>query len=251
MTRRTFLRIAAAAVCAAVLGLGALASVHAGSETAWSLNATAIEGCSCPMFCQCYFNSEPASHGGHSHGGHDHGEAASGHFCKFNMAWKVNHGRHGATQLDGAKFWIAGDLGSGWEDGKMDWAALHFDPAVTAEQRQGIVAALGALFPVEWERFGVKEDKPVEWSAGPDAAVARLAGGEAGEIRLRRAPTALADGPVVLTNLRYWGAPRNDGFVLMPNEVEAYRVGTDAFEFRGTNGFMITIDIDSRDAAGG
>jgi hypothetical protein len=166
------------------------------------------------------------------------------------MAWKVNQGRHGATRLDGAKFWIAGDLGSGWADGKMDWAALHFDPQVSAEQRQGIVAALGALFPVEWDRFGVGDDKAIEWTAGRDAAVARLAGGEAGEIRLRRPPTALTEEPVVLTNLRYWGAPRNDGFVLMPNEVEAYRVGADAFEYRNGNGFMITIDIESTAAAG-
>jgi hypothetical protein len=33
----------------------------------------------------------------------------------------------------------------------------------------------------------------------------------------------------------------------MPNEVEAYRVGPRAFEFKGTNGFMITYDINSKD----
>jgi hypothetical protein len=35
----------------------------------------------------------------------------------------------------------------------------------------------------------------------------------------------------------------------MPNEVEAYRLGPNAFEFKGTNGFMITFDINSKDAA--
>ncbi len=40
---------------------------------------------------------------------------------------------------------------------------------------------------------------------------------------------------------------RNSGFILMPNEVEAYRVGDKAFEFKGTNGFMITVDINARD----
>ena len=34
----------------------------------WSMNATIIEACSCPMFCQCYFGPEPAAH--HA-GGHD------------------------------------------------------------------------------------------------------------------------------------------------------------------------------------
>ena len=56
-----------------------------------------------------------------------------------------------------------------------------------------------------------------------------------------------ADGSPVIENLRYWGVPRNDGFVLMPNEVQAYRVGDKAFETRGTNGFMITLDITSSD----
>jgi hypothetical protein len=35
----------------------------------------------------------------------------------------------------------------------------------------------------------------------------------------------------------------------MPNEVEAYRVGPKAFEHKGTNGFMITVDINSKDVA--
>ncbi len=45
--------------------------------------------------------------------------------------------------------------------------------------------------------------------------------------------------------------PRIDGFVLMANEVEAYRTGDRPFEFRGTNGFMITLDINSNDVAAG
>ena len=46
----------------------------------------------------------------------------------------------------------------------------------------------------------------------------------------------------------YWGVPRNDGFVLMPNVVEAYRTGDKQFEYKGTNGFMITIDTSSKDS---
>ncbi|HKR83912.1 MAG TPA: hypothetical protein VJS37_07020, partial [Terriglobales bacterium] len=53
--------------------------------------------------------------------------------------------------------------------------------------------------------------------------------------------------PVVLKNVKYWGTPRNDGFVMMPNDVEAYRHGPNAFEYKGTNGFMITIDMNSKD----
>jgi hypothetical protein len=56
--------------------------------------------------------------------------------------------------------------------------------------------------------------------------------------------------PVVIKNLKYWGVPRNDGFVLMPNKVEAYRVGDKPFEYKGSNGFMITFDIKSTDFKG-
>ena len=59
----------------------------------------------------------------------------------------------------------------------------------------------------------------------------------------------MTDEPIVMHNLRYWGAPRNDGFVMMQNEVEAYRIGKPPFEFKRTNGFMITFDITSKDVA--
>lgn len=35
------------------------------------------------------------------------------------------------------------------------------------------------------------------------------------------------------------GISRNDGFVMMPNEVKAYHEGASAFEYKDTNGFMI------------
>src|SRR5438876_6111459 len=127
----------------------------------WSMNATAIEACSCPMFCQCYFNSAPAGHGG-GHEGH------AEHYCRFNMAYKVNRGTYGTTDLTGAKFWIAGDLGGDFSKGQMDWAVLTFDPSVTKDQRDGIVAALGKLFPVKWNSFTVAKDADIAWSANKD-----------------------------------------------------------------------------------
>ncbi len=51
----------------------------------------------------------------------------------------------------------------------------------------------------------------------------------------------------MIKNLRYLGVPRNEGFALMPNKVQAYRKGEKAFETKGTNGFMITLDISSKD----
>src|SRR5260370_24323388 len=101
----------------------------------WSMNATIIEACSCPMFRQCYFNDKPAGHG--EHAGHSHGEGGE-HFFKFNNAYRVNHGHYGGTKMDGAKFWIAGDLGGDFSKRQMDLATLTFDPAGTPTQTEGI-----------------------------------------------------------------------------------------------------------------
>ena len=224
----------------------AKAAKTAGAE--WAMNATIIEACSCPMFCQCYFDTKPAAHGGHGHGGHGAGE----HFCKFNNAFKVNRGHHGDTKLDGAKFWVGGDLGGDFSQGKMDWAVLTFDPATTHPQRMAIKAILAHVYPVQWKSFEVAGDQPIEWKADKDNAVARMGpGGKAAEVVLKRWP-GNTDQPIVIHNLKYWGTPRNDGFVLMPNSVEALRKAPDGkkpFEFKGTNGFMITFDITSKDVA--
>ena len=226
--------------CALALGIGLAWALAAAADEAagWALNATAIESCSCPMFCTCYFSDHPAGHGGH------HGEE---HFCRFNMAYKVNHGHHGGTDLAGAKFWIAGDLGAEFGDGEADWAVVTFDPAVTQEQRAGIAAALPAVFPIRWKSFAIGEDAAIEWQATAERAVGRLDGGRGAEVVLTNNVLRNTDEPVVIHNLKYWGVPRNDGFVLMPNEVNAYRRGENAFETRGTNGFTVTIDMSSAD----
>jgi len=235
-------------VLAAFLVLASAATVYAVNKEFtpdWSMNATVIEACSCPMFCQCYFDHKPASHAEHaSMGGMSHGDA--GTFCKFNNAFKVNKGNYGGVKLDGAKFWVAGDLGAEFSDGEMDWAVLHFDPSVTPEQREGIKTALGHIYPVKWKSFTVGADTPMEWTATKDVATAKLDGGKVAEVVLKR-NQGMTDQPIVIQNLRYFGVPRNTGFVLMQNEVEAYRTGDKPYEYKGTNGFMITLDINSKD----
>src|SRR5262245_43870383 len=89
----------------------------------WSLNATVIEACSCPMFCQCYFNSSPAMHAGHD------GHGAMERYCRFNRALSVNRGHVGSTSLVGVKLWMAGDLGPDFSHDQYDWAVVTFDPS--------------------------------------------------------------------------------------------------------------------------
>lgn len=203
----------------------------------WALNATIIEACSCPMFCQCYFNTKPAAH-------HEHG--MSEHFCKGNLAFKINSGNYGSVNLDGVKFWNAGNLGDDFSDGRVPWMEITFDPSVTQEQRKAIGIIMGYVYPMKVDEFTFGKDAPIDWEYTKDHAIAKLDDGKAGEIILNRY-AGMTEEPIVIHNLKYIGAPRNDGFILMPNEIEAYRVGPNAFEFNGTNGFVITIDINSKD----
>jgi uncharacterized protein DUF1326 len=230
-----------AAFAAALAGSGLAAPpAPAGGTSEWAANMTAIEACSCPMFCQCYFNTQPAGHAGHE------GHAGAQHFCRANLAYRINKGHHGATSLDGARFWVVTDLGGDFSKGEMDWAVLYFDKALTPAQREAIGVVAGKLFPVKWKSFKTAEATIDKWQFDKDGAHALLDGGKTAEVKLHRFQ-GMTNEPVIIRNLRYWGAPRNDGFVMMPNDVEAYRAGPNAFEFKGSNGFMITVDLNSKD----
>jgi hypothetical protein len=234
MTVRKAVFLLALGTGAVVVGGGAPAKGAAD----WALNATVIEACSCPMFCQCYFNTKPAAH-------HDHSGSA-GHFCRANLAFRVNRGHYGPTRLDGAKFWVSNDLGGDFSQGKMDWAVLTFDKALSPRQREGVEALVKHVFPVQWNSFTTAEGVVDKWEFTKDEAHALLDGGKTAEVKLKRF-AGMTDEPIVIKNLKYWGVPRHEGFVLMPNDVEAYRVGPKAFEYKGTNGFMITFDMTSQD----
>lgn len=214
-------------------------------DPTWDFNATVIEACSCPMFCPCFFKPQPAGHPSR-HGGHgeEHGEME--HFCRFNIAYHVNEGSYNGVSLNDVEYWFAGDLGADFSEGKTEWAALTFDPAVTEEQREGIKSILSNIYPLEWKSFEVAEDADMKWEATNDKAVASLDNGNTAEIVLQRQP-GMTDEPVVIQNIRYTMVPRNDGIILMPNVIEAYKVGDKAFEFKGSTGFMVTLDMTSED----
>jgi len=211
---------------------------HSAPGADWAINATAIEACSCPHFCMCYFNAHPAA---------QHEDGKTEHYCKFNNAYKVNKGHYGATDLTGAKFWLHGDLGADFSQGQMDWAVATFDKSTSQEQRQALGEILGHVFPVKWRSFETDEGN-IDWTFDKNQAHAALNGGKTAEIKLKRFQ-GMTDEPAVLKNVRYWGTPRNDGFVMMPNELEAYKEGPKAYEFKGTNGFMLTFDMSSKDVA--
>ena len=241
--KKKYLFVSAALVLCFVVAASIGKPQATGSGPEWSLNATIIEACSCPMFCQCYFGMKPAEHTGHE------GHGGTGHFCRFNNAFRVNKGSYGDVKLDSAKFWVAGDLGGDFSKGQMDWAVVTFDKSMTKEQRDAVATILAHLYPVKWNKLTTAEGK-MTWANGKTEARATMDGGKTAEVVLNKAGVNanVAGEPVVIRNLKYWGAPRNTGFILTPNVVEAYRAGDKPFEFKGTNGFIITFDIDSKTA---
>jgi len=226
------------AVVAAVL----VASVHAQALAKeppgdWAVNTTIIDGCSCRMLCPCIFGS-PATVGSaatHEHAGH--------RSCYFNAAFRVNKGHHGGVKLDGLKFWFAGDKG----DAKT--VELTFEPSATHDQRDAVRAFLSHFLPVKWTSLTEGPDATIAWKAGAERAEARLDGGKAAEVVLTRYSGATGKGTTVIRNMGYFASTRNDGFNILPTETLVYRRGPRPapFEFKGTSGWTITIDMNSND----
>ena len=226
----------------AVVATVLVASIHAQALTKegsadWAVNATIIDGCSCRMLCPCIFGS-PATVGSaatHEHTGH--------RSCYFNAAFRVNKGRYGELMLDGVKFWFAGDKG----DAKT--VELTFESSATTEQRAATRVFLSHFLPLKWTSLTEGPDAKIDWKAEAVRAEAKLDGGKAAEVVLTRYSGATGEGTSVIRNMRYFAATRNDGFNILPVEHLAYRRGPKPapFEFKGTSGWTITIDMNSKD----
>jgi hypothetical protein len=224
-------------ICIAFVAAVCVAGVQAKQDsTDWAVNTTIIDGCSCRMLCPCIFGS-PATVGSaatHEHSGH--------RSCYFNAAFHVNKGHYGKVSLDGLKFWFAGDKG----DAKT--VELTFEPSTTQEQRAGIRVFISHFYPLKWTSFTEGPDAKIDWKAEAIRAEAKLDNGKAAQVVLTRNPGSTGAGTTVIKNMSYFGN-RNDGFNILPVEFLAYLRGPkpESFEFRGTSGWTITIDMNSKD----
>lgn len=215
-------RVTIGTAIALVLGVGAAWLALAGDAGSYDVTATAIEACSCPLFCSCYFNTSPSD----------------GHSCQFNNAYRFEEGSHwGGVDLSGAKLWVSGDLGSHFGSGKTEWATVSFDRAVTPEQKAAINGWIGKVFPVQWGKVEVRDDD-IEWVDEEKTAHAALGSGLA-EIHLAKVFDAHGEQSTV-THTGYWGASSNTGFRLAHSTHE-YN-GEPKYSYEGRNGFMITLN---------
>src|SRR5919108_3723630 len=182
-------RVSILALCAVLVGA-------TNPPTSSRMKADYVEACSCHLFCPCYFNK--------------HAEHPS---CEFNMAVKVKEGRAGATNLAGAKYWLTGDLGENWGiQKKAAWVTATFDPSTTKAQRDALVPLILRTYGLQWDELKSAE-APIEIKNQGDVVEASLAGGKMAHMKLQREPGADGTG-VVLKNVKYFNAQKNDGFVL-------------------------------------
>lgn len=186
----------------------------------WSIKADYIEACSCSMFCSCYFNTGPEG----------------GMKCEFNNAVKIAEAHVGDVKLDGKKFWISGDLGGDFTKG-MKSAIITVEPGTTKAEKDAIVFLIGKIYPVTWKSVNM-DVAPITWKRNGTEGYAKL--GTKGEVRLKGVKGA--DGrQVVIDNLKYWGADKNNGFELAYSDHHYTGFGH-KYNLKGRNGFFIHIE---------
>jgi hypothetical protein len=195
----------------------------------FDITASYIEACSCDMFCPCYFNP---------HATHHH----EGDYCRANLVLRTDKGYYKDTKLDGAKVWVATDLGSDWSGtGKDSWVVIHYDPSVTPEQKAAFNDILGQLYPIKWQKADV-DTAGFTWKvdAKTGEAHAKMNSGK-GEVVLERFSGDDPSHEVIMHNLKYWVAQSNNGFRMWKSKHEAFEGHGHNFSYDGTNGFLITI----------
>jgi hypothetical protein len=213
-------------LCAAALIGFAVAGDAAKSKT-YDVTVDTIEGCSCPLFCTCYF-----------------GPSANEHMCQFNNVYKFRKGSHyGGVDLSDQVVWMTGDLGGEWHHKPgpgmpTNWVMVTFDKKSTPEQRDALGKVAGIVFNVTWSKMGTREDV-LEWHDDAKGSHAKMASGMA-EITLDKQSTMRPDtaSPVVVKNLQYWFSNSNEGFVLAYSD--HHYNGDTKFKQEHRNGFTIT-----------
>jgi hypothetical protein len=154
------------------------------------------------------------------------------------MAVKINDGHYGATSLKGVKYWLTGDLGDNFADGKTPWLIITHHPSTTKEQRDALGKILGKVYPVVWDKVQTDESD-FTWDVTGTEARAKLANGK-GEMALDQFKGS-DGGKVTLHNVNYFGATSNDGFIMYKSKLHRYDGFGHKFEYSGRNAFVITI----------
>lgn len=210
----------------AVIGVALLviAATPADKAKTYSVTADTIEGCSCPLFCTCYFS-----------------KSADEHMCQFNNVYKFRPGSHyGDVDLSNQLLWMSGDLGGEWHQKPgpgmpTSWVVITLDKKSTPAQKKALEAIANTAFNVTWKKYSVREDS-IEWHDDAKTSHAKMGSGMA-EISLNKAIGPNKKTPTVVENLQYWFTNSNEGFVLATSTHNFN--GNPKFSHKDRNGFNI------------
>ena len=206
------------------IAVGITNAQMAAKEEPWHLSASYIEACSCDLFCPCYFNTHPDKD-----------------FCKFNNVVKITKGNYGKVKLDGMKVWISGDLGGDFSKGEMKKAVFTFEPSATQEQVDAATKVFTHIYPAKWGAVVASDRMPIEWKKEGMTASAKLGDGTNGSVELSVVTGNDKKTPVVIKNLTYWGAQKNNGFIMAKSK-HHYKGHDLDYAFEDANGFLIEIE---------
>jgi hypothetical protein len=218
-----------AIVSVLVAGIAIVGAGTTSHSSSYDVTADTIEGCSCPLFCTCYF-----------------GASADEHMCQANNVYKFRKGSHyGDVDLSDQIVWLNLDLGGDWHKKPgpgmpTEWALVTFDKKTSPAQREAIGKILNIVFPVKWKKFGTREDS-LTFHDDAKGSHATMASGLA-EISLDKTATNRPDKnePVVIKNLQYWFSTSNGGFVLAPSTHHFNGAdGNPKYSYEKRNGFTI------------
>ena len=212
-----------------VAGFAILGAGNAGRSGTYDVTVDTIEGCSCPLFCTCYF-----------------GASADEHMCEANNVYKFRKGSHwGDVDLSDQIVWLNLDLGGEWHKKpgpgmETEWALVTFDKKTNPAQREAIGKVLGVVFPVKWKKFSTREDS-LTFDDGAKTAHATMASGLA-EISLDKSATNRPDkdAPATIKTLQYWFSTSNEGFNLAYSTHHFNGAdGDPKYSYEKRNGFTI------------
>src|SRR5262250_1225728 len=109
-------KVAVVAILVAGIAIVGVGTTHAGSASTFEVTADTIEGCSCPLFCTCYFRP-----------------SADEHMCQADNVYKFRKCSHwGSVDLSDQVVWVNLDLGGEWHKAPgpgmpTAWALVTFD----------------------------------------------------------------------------------------------------------------------------
>lgn len=136
-----------------------------------------------------------------------------------------------------------------WSTGKDSWVVMTFDPSDTPEQKAALQDILGQLYPFKWERAAT-DTVAFSWNVDEKTGEAHaLMSNGKGEVVLERVTGTDPRQEIVIPNLQYWMAQSNNGFRMWKTKDERYSGQGQDFDYKGTNGFLITITFSGKATA--